>query len=222
MWQGDLPTTLYITKAQSSSVVKKKEGRRQHYEREYYIWNALSQSLSTFLAKQAYSNRFGTKRVKTLYSSAGVHKKMRGSNVWEFPFPVFPSRYTIYVYNAIYDIHNPLARKIQYMFIQYIMSHIQYVLRGSIFVQMWDLQTPNFDLWLYSIDRWSWLCVIQYFVWWLIIRYCYTYDIYKNIPSRNHITFITLCRFRICQFSRYFGNFVSSRHASTWVICISA
>jgi hypothetical protein len=58
----------------------------------------------------------------------------------------------------------------------------------------------NFDKWLYSFDRWSWLCVIQYFVWWLILRYCYTYDIYKNIPSRNHVTFITLCRFRICKF----------------------
>ncbi len=142
-----------------------------------------------------------------------------GTHAWGFQDS--PSRHTLYVYNAIYDIHIPLARKIQYMFIQY-MSHIQYVFRGSIFVQMWDLQTSNFDKWLYSFDRWSWLCVIQYFVWLIILRYCYMYEIYKNIPSLNHITFITLCRFRICQFSRYVGNFVSSRHASTWVICISA
>jgi hypothetical protein len=46
-----------------------------------------------------------------------------------------PSQYTIYVYDAIYDIHIPLALKIQYMFIQY-MSHIQYVFHGSISIQM--------------------------------------------------------------------------------------
>ncbi len=34
------------------------------------------------------------------------------------------------------------------------MSHIQYVFRGSIFVRMWDLQTPNFDSGtIHSIDE---------------------------------------------------------------------
>ncbi len=66
------------------------------------------------------------------------------------------------------------------MFIQY-MSHTQYVLSGSIVGLMWDLETSwNFNNWFYSKDKWGWLCVIQYPVWWhLILRYCYTYDIYK-------------------------------------------
>ncbi len=93
------------------------------------------------------------------------------------------------------------------------MSHLQYVFRGSISVQMWDLQTSNFDKWLYfKCHRWSWLSVIQYFVWWLLLSYFYTYNICKNIPSRNHTTFITLSRFRICQFSRYVSKTVSCQY----------
>ncbi len=76
----------------------------------------------------------------------------------------------------------------------------------TIVVPMWDLQTSkNFDSWFYSFDKWSWLCVIQYLVWWLILRYCYTYDIYKISLTEITSTFISLCRFRICQFLKIFS-----------------
>jgi hypothetical protein len=90
-----------------------------------------------------------------------------------------------------------------FMFIQY-MSHIQYVLSGSLVVLMWDLETSkNFNNWFYSFDKWGWLCVIQYPVWWLILRYCYTYDIYK-ISLTETIDFYFSLQFQNMSISRYF------------------
>ncbi len=49
-------------------------------------------------------------------------------------------------------------------------------------------------------------CLVTNFKIMLHVRYL------QNIPSPNHTTFITLCRFRICQFSRYVSNFVSRQY----------
>jgi hypothetical protein len=120
---------------------------------------------------------------------------LKYSFVWGLPY-LFP----ITIFKYFFGQENTIS-----MFLQY-MSHIQYVFSGSIVVPMWDLQTSkNFDSWFYSFDKWSWLCVIQYLVWWLILRYCYTYDIYKISLPEITMTFIFLCRFRICQFFKKFS-----------------
>jgi hypothetical protein len=123
---------------------------------------------------------------------------------------LWPRKYNIYVHTIS-------------MFIQY-MSHIQYVFSGSIVVPMWDLETSkNFDSWLYSFDKWSWLCVIQYLVWWLILRLLLDIRYLQNIPYRNHIDFYFSLQIQNMSISQdIFGNFVSSKHASTWAICICA
>ncbi len=101
----------------------------------------------------------------------------------------------------------PLAKRKHNIYV-----HTIYV-SFTIVIPMWDLQTSkNFDSWFYSFDKWTWLCVIQYLVWWLILRYCYTYDIYKISLTETMLTFISLCRFRIMSISQdIFGNFVSKQ-----------
>ncbi len=97
-----------------------------------------------------------------------------------------------------------------FMFIQY-MSHIQYVLSGSLVGLMWELETSwNFNDWFYSNDKWGWLCVIQYPVWWqLILRYCYTYDIYKISLTETIDLYFSLQIQTMSISQDIFGNFVS-------------
>ncbi len=125
---------------------------------------------------------------------------------------------TIFEYSLVWGILYPLLITISkysfghekttiFMFIQY-MSDIQYVLSGSLVVLMWDLETSkNFKNWFYSFDKWGWLCVIQYPVWWLILRYCYTYDIYKISLTENHWLLFLSVDLEYVNFSRYFRQF---------------
>ncbi len=69
----------------------------------------------------------------------------------------------------------------------YGMSHIQYVLSGSIVGLMWDLETSwNFNIWFYSNDKWGWLCVIQYPV-------CILQHSDPKHPVLAHYFCVTLC-----------------------------
>ncbi len=100
------------------------------------------------------------------------------------------------------------------------MSHIQYML---LVVPMWDLETSwNFQNWFYSNDKWGWLCVIQYSVWWIVLRYCYTYDIYKISLTETIDFYFSLQYSEYVNFKIFSATLSQSKHASTWAICISA
>ncbi len=114
-----------------------------------------------------------------------------------------PSRYVLFTILPYGDY--PPSR---YMFLQtYYQSlaientiyvhtiYVSFTVCVSWIIKSSDVRFTNLKLWhvtLFICPRWLWLCVIQYFVLWLILRYCYTYNIYKNIPSRNHIIFNSL------------------------------
>jgi hypothetical protein len=110
--------------------------------------------------------------------------------IWSFYYPPLQT-YTFGYWNTIY-VHT--------IYVSYTVC-VSWINKSS------DVRFTNLKLWhvaLFICPRWLWLCVIQYFVWWLILRYCYTYDIYINIPSRNHIIFNSvqiqdMSIFKICQ-----------------------